>query len=177
MPNRLSWLALGLVLTSLPVAGASDRHGSASLGVERVALVVRDLAKARALYRDALGFEQTAELALGGGPLETLFALPGVSYRAAFLRLGEQRIALVRPSRAGREIGADTRSDDQSFQHLALVVHDIDRVYARLLRQRVAPISHGGPQTIPASNPAAGGIRAFYFRRQEPKRSEHAQRS
>jgi catechol 2,3-dioxygenase-like lactoylglutathione lyase family enzyme len=65
--------------------------------------------------------------------------------------------------RAGRPIPADSRSNDRWFQHLAIVVSDIDLAYAIVLREGAAPISTG-PQELPAWNPKAGGIRAVYFR-------------
>ena len=46
---------------------------------------------------------------------------------------------------------------------MAIVVSDIDRAYAIVLREGAAPISTG-PQELPAWNPNAGGIRAVYFR-------------
>jgi len=49
------------------------------------------------------------------------------------------------------------------FQHIAIVVSDMDKAYQHL---RIHKVRHAstGPQTIPASNKAAAGIRAFYFK-------------
>jgi catechol 2,3-dioxygenase-like lactoylglutathione lyase family enzyme len=77
------------------------------------------------------------------------------------LRLGSEIIELVR--HAGRRLPRDSRSNDRWFQHLAIVVSDIDRAYAIVLREGAAPISTG-PQELPTWNPNAGGIRAVYFR-------------
>jgi catechol 2,3-dioxygenase-like lactoylglutathione lyase family enzyme len=63
----------------------------------------------------------------------------------------------------GRDYPADTRSNDRWFQHIAIITSDMDRAYARLRRHGVEQVS-SGPQTLPDWNPAAGGIRAFYFR-------------
>ena len=65
--------------------------------------------------------------------------------------------------RDGRPVPAESRSNDLWFQHLAIVVSDIDRAYDIVLRAGAAPIS-AGPQILPAWNPDAGGIRAVYFR-------------
>jgi catechol 2,3-dioxygenase-like lactoylglutathione lyase family enzyme len=54
-------------------------------------------------------------------------------------------------------------SNDLWFQHLAIVVRDMDRAYRVLQAHHVASISTS-PQTLPAWNTAAAGIRAFYFR-------------
>ena len=63
----------------------------------------------------------------------------------------------------GRKLPANSRSNDRWFQHLAIVVSDIDRAYAQILRAGATLIS-AGPQTLPAWNLNADGIRAVYFR-------------
>ena len=63
----------------------------------------------------------------------------------------------------GRAIPADSRSNDAWFQHIAIVVRDIDEAYAHLRRNRVRHAS-SGPQTLPRTIPAAAGISAFYFK-------------
>lgn len=57
----------------------------------------------------------------------------------------------------------DSRSHDLWFQHIAIVVSDMDKGYQRLRQHRVKHVSTQ-PQIIPKSNPAAAGIRAFKFR-------------
>jgi len=52
---------------------------------------------------------------------------------------------------------------DRAFQHIAIIVRDMDEAYAVLRRHHVQHASTG-PQVLPASNPNAGGIAAFYFR-------------
>jgi catechol 2,3-dioxygenase-like lactoylglutathione lyase family enzyme len=63
----------------------------------------------------------------------------------------------------GRPVPADARSNDRSFQHVAIVVRDMDRAFEVLRRSRVE-FASTGPQRLPDWNPDAGGIRAFYFR-------------
>jgi catechol 2,3-dioxygenase-like lactoylglutathione lyase family enzyme len=58
---------------------------------------------------------------------------------------------------------ADARANDRVFQHIAIVVSDITRAYA-LLRDHDVEHASTGPQQLPAWNPNAGGISAFYFR-------------
>lgn len=55
------------------------------------------------------------------------------------------------------------RSNDGWFQHLAIVVSNIDAGYAKALGAGATPIS-ARPQLLPTWNPNAGGIRAVYFR-------------
>jgi catechol 2,3-dioxygenase-like lactoylglutathione lyase family enzyme len=113
--------------------------------VDRVVIPVSDLARASGFYTDVLSFT----------PIDTS-ETPGI-----VLHLGSETIELVR--RGGRPLPRDSRSNDRWFQHLAIVVSDIDRAYASVLREGAAPIS-AGPQELPAWNPNAGGIRAVYFR-------------
>jgi len=78
------------------------------------------------------------------------------------MRLGAQDIGLLRFARQGRPYPRDSRSDDLWFQHLAIVVNDMDAAYAHLSLSAVwRPISDGGPQLLPPSN---GAVRAFKFR-------------
>ena len=63
----------------------------------------------------------------------------------------------------GRPIPVDSRSNDQWFQHIAIVVSDMDKAYQQLRAHKVQHTSTG-PQRIPDWNKAAAGIKAFYFR-------------
>ena len=113
--------------------------------VDRIIIPVSDLARASGFYAGALSFT----------PSDT------TETRGTALRLGSETIELVRHD--GRPLPHDSRSNDRWFQHLAIVVSDIDRAYAIVLREGMASISTG-PQELPAWNPNAGGIRAVYFR-------------
>jgi catechol 2,3-dioxygenase-like lactoylglutathione lyase family enzyme len=57
----------------------------------------------------------------------------------------------------------DSRSNDRWFQHIAIIVRDMDAAYT-WLRQNKIHFASSGPQTLPAWNKNAGGIKAFYFR-------------
>ena len=61
------------------------------------------------------------------------------------------------------KIPSDARSNDRTFQHVAIVVSDMAKAYARL-REAKAVHASTGPQKLPAWNPNAGGIEAFYFK-------------
>jgi catechol 2,3-dioxygenase-like lactoylglutathione lyase family enzyme len=78
--------------------------------------------------------------------------------------LGDERIDLMEYlAPHGRPIPSDSRSHDHWFQHIAIIVSDMDRAYAGLRAAGVAHISPE-PQRLPDWNPTAGGIRAFYFK-------------
>jgi catechol 2,3-dioxygenase-like lactoylglutathione lyase family enzyme len=80
------------------------------------------------------------------------------------MRLGDEQIELTEYlTPRGRPIPVDSRSHDRWFQHIAIIVSDMDRAYAWLRQHRVEHASPA-PQRLPDWNPNAGGIRAFYFR-------------
>ena len=135
---------------------------AATAEVRSIALTVSDLDDAERFFTGALGFQREGTpAALSGAQLP---GAGGVSARRSRLRAGNERIDLAQyGGAAGRANPADSRSDDGWFQHLALVTRDIDALEAQVLRSGASAISRG-TQTIPASNAAAGGIRAFYFR-------------
>ena len=126
----------------------------------RISRVVSDLDRAEAFYRDGLGFRVIAR---GRSDQATLAAL-GVGDGAVevVMRLGAEDIALVKFAKRGRPYPRDSRSDDLWFQHLAIVVNDMDLAYVHLSSHAGwCPISEGGPQLLPPSN---GAVRAFKFR-------------
>ena len=84
------------------------------------------------------------------------------AHRAHEARRGNRRAHTVFAPE-GRPIPADWRSNDQAFQHIAIVVSDMDKAYQHLRAHNVRHASTA-PQIIPATNKAAAGIRAFYFK-------------
>ncbi len=129
-----------------------------------VGMTVSDLDRAVAFYTDVLGFEKSSEVEVAGAAYEHLSGVFGMRARVAELRLGEERIELTEYlAPRGRPMPADSRGNDRWFQHIAIVVRDLDRAYAEL-RKRGVEHASTGPQRLPDWNPAAGGIAAFYFR-------------
>jgi catechol 2,3-dioxygenase-like lactoylglutathione lyase family enzyme len=153
----------GLLFASRSLAEPSANHTSA---VRSVSLTVADLEASRDFFVQALGFQaEGAPRQLSGPEFAGLLGVPAAQARSQKLRLGAEMIELVAFAQpAGRPTPADSRSDDLWFQHLALVTSDIDAVHARLAKFKAAAAISAGVQTIPRDNPAAAGIRAFYFR-------------
>lgn len=129
-----------------------------------VTIPVADLERSNAFYTGVLGFEKVGEREEAGAGVERLQGLFGVRRIVATLRLGDEQIELVQYlAPEGRPIPPDSRSNDGWFQHIAIVVRDLDAAYAHLRKHRVRHAS-SGPQVLPLSNPSAGGIGAFYFK-------------
>jgi catechol 2,3-dioxygenase-like lactoylglutathione lyase family enzyme len=127
----------------------------------RISRVVADLARAESFYCDGLGFRSAARGRIDAEMLAA-FELDDASAEEVVLQLGDEEIGLVRFAAPCRPYPQDSRSDDLWFQHMAIVVNDMDAAYEHLSSCRGwHPISEGGPQLLPPSN---GAVRAFKFR-------------
>jgi catechol 2,3-dioxygenase-like lactoylglutathione lyase family enzyme len=134
----------------LAVALAAVASPAPAPRVVSVAIVVKDRAAERAFYTEALGFRFLASAPIEGGRVDRL-------------ALGSERVDLVHYDRDGAPIAPAARSDDRDFQHLAIIVSDMDRAWRHVSRFAIRKVSQS-PQVLPRSNPAAGGIAAVYFR-------------
>jgi catechol 2,3-dioxygenase-like lactoylglutathione lyase family enzyme len=135
--------------------------------VERVGditITVSDLEQSITFYRDVLEFQLDARAELSGEPYDHLTGLTSTRMLSARMTLGNEAIELLEfVSPRGRPVPPESRSNDQWFQHVAIIVSDMERAY-RQLRQRGVQHVSPGPQRLPDWNAAAGGIEAFYFR-------------
>lgn len=124
---------------------------------------VSDMARAVHFYEEVLGFEKIAETEIAGDAYDALSGVAASGARIAHLRLGEQIVEMTEYlSRRGRPIPVPWRGNDLWFQHVAIVVSDMEKAYEQLRRHRVGQISLE-PQTIPETNVAAAGIMALKF--------------
>jgi catechol 2,3-dioxygenase-like lactoylglutathione lyase family enzyme len=149
----------------VPIAASAATRGAPLVSaVGCVGLTVADLDRSVAFYTEVLAFRQEGEREVAGAPWEELTGVFGARTRTARLRLGDECLDVTEYlAPAGRPPPVDARSNDRWFQHIAIVVADMDAAYARL---RAARVEHDstGPQRLPDWNPNAGGIRAFYFK-------------
>jgi catechol 2,3-dioxygenase-like lactoylglutathione lyase family enzyme len=133
-------------------------------GVDSVGLTVSDLERSVEFYSSVLQFQKVSETEVDGESYEHLEGVFGLRMRIARMRLGEEYIELTEfLAPRGRPAPVDARSNDRWFQHVAIIVNDMDSAYQRLREHKVQHAS-SGPQLLPAWNKNAGGIRAFYFR-------------
>jgi len=159
------WLWPGLRLVAVLVLLGAGRSWAARVDeVGCIGSTVADLDRARDFYVRVLGFRADGEREEVGPELERRTGVFASRTRTARLVLGSECIELTEYlAQKGRPVPADSRSNDRDFQHVAIVVSDMDRAYARLREAKVEHAS-SGPQELPAWNPDAGGIKAFYFR-------------
>ena len=129
--------------------------------LHKIGLTVGDADRAQAFYTQALGFELVSETLLEGPNYSQLLGVLEAKARVLSLRLGEEEIELMQfLNQSGTPIPIDSQSNDLWFQHLAIAVSDMDRAYVHLKPFITESISTE-PQTMPASNQAAAGVRAF----------------
>ncbi len=159
----MPWQGRGAV--SPQALTAESRQPIGVSAVASVGLTVSDMRRSVAFYTDVLGFEQVGERAVSGAPFERLVGVRGAHARVVTLRLGDETLELTEYlAPRGRSAPSDWRSNDRWFQHVAIIVRDMDSAFARLQAAGVRHASAGGPQQLPDWNKNAGGIRAFYFR-------------
>lgn len=139
--------------------------------VAGVSITVQDMEREIAFFEQVLDFKKIQDETLQGEAVRLLYDLasPNPQVRAVTLELGQEQIRLldfdpvVKSSPLQQAFNADTRGNDRWFQHLAIVVSNMDTAYQRLLLHKVTHVSTA-PQTLPHYLPNAAGIRAFYFR-------------
>ena len=133
--------------------------------VDAVGMTVADMDRSVEFFSKVLSFEKISDVEVHGSEYEKLQGVFGLRMRVVRLKLGDEidrtdAISRARRAADSRRIGAATIT---GFQHIAIVVSDMDKAYQQLRSHKVRHASTG-PQTIPATNKAAAGIRAFYFK-------------
>jgi catechol 2,3-dioxygenase-like lactoylglutathione lyase family enzyme len=118
--------------------------------VEAAGFTVSDIDKSVDFYQRVLNFRKVTDQRKGAS-------------RVVRIQLGEEQVELVQYQRPGHAFPRDSRANDEWFQHIAIVVSDMQQGYAQLRQNRVRHAS-STPQRLPEWNPNAAGIEAFYFR-------------
>src|SRR5439155_5810741 len=155
--NRIA-LATALALFSAAVLAQSPQ-----VTVESIGMTVSDMDRAVEFY-SALTFQKVSDVEVVGEQYEHLEGVFGARMRIVRMQLGNEYLDLTEYlAPRGRPIPVDSRSNDLWFQHIAIVVRDMDQAFEKFRALKVQFVSTG-PQTLPASLAAAAGIKAFYFR-------------
>lgn len=158
--------ALLLAVVWLPAGAPAAAPKLAPLvqAVDAVGMTVSDVDRSAAFFSDVLSFEKVSDVEVADDRYEHLQGVFGLRMRVVRMRLGEESIELTEYlAPRGRPLPVDSRSNDHWFQHVAIIVSDMDRAYQWLRAHRVEHAS-SGPQLLPSWNRNAAGIRAFYFK-------------
>ena len=158
------WLTVTLVCWAAATPLLADNRGMV-VAVESIGMTVSDMERSVAFYSDVLAFKPVSEVEVDGPEYDQLWGIFGVRARVVKMQLGEQQLELTQflAPPDFRPIPVPSYSNDLWFQHVAIVVRDMEAAWAQLRKHHVRQISPR-PQTIPISNPAAAGIKAIKFR-------------
>jgi uncharacterized protein GlcG (DUF336 family)/catechol 2,3-dioxygenase-like lactoylglutathione lyase family enzyme len=170
----------GDLLGGLGVSGMTPQRdaqigaaGAAALApwphLDAVSFSCADAEACAAFFCTLLGFRRLQAIEPGPG-YARLIGLPGAQLKLVRLALGRERLellevqALAPGQRASRPFPPDSRSNDLWFQHICIVVRELEQASAPV-RQAIASGAlqaiSSAPQRLPDWNPAAAGIEAF----------------
>ena len=153
-----------LVIALLTLCSVSIFAQSPKVAVESIGMTVSDMDRSVEFY-SALTFQKVSDVEVFGEQFEHLEGVFGARMRIVRMQLGNEYLDLTQYlAPPGRPIPADSRSNDLWFQHVAIVVRDMDQAFEKLRALKVQFVSTG-PQTLPPSIKAAAGInQRFDFR-------------
>jgi len=152
-----------LTILAVPVAFTQQSPPLVE-AVDAIGITVSDMDRAVDFYSKVLTFEKVSDTEVSGENFEHLEGVFGLRMRVVRMRLGGEFIELTEfLAPKGRPIPVDSRSNDRWFQHIAIIVSDMDKAYA-WLRQNKVEYASTEPQRLPDWNKNAAGISAFYFK-------------
>src|SRR5262249_11578657 len=157
-------LAIRFLLLATLVASARAEARPLASAVDSVNMTVSDMDRAVDFYSRVLSFKKVWDTEVAGETCENLEGVFGVRMRVVRMQLGDEFIGLTEYfAPKGRPITAGARSDARSFQHIAIIVSDMDKAYV-WLRQNKVKYASSGSNRLPEWNHNAAGIQAFYFK-------------
>ncbi len=153
-----------VILALVILISVGGRGSGLVTTVDAIGMTVGDMDQSVDFYSRVLKFEKVSDTEVWGDAYEHLLGVFGLRMRVVRMKLGAEFIELTEYlAPQGRPYPSDTQSNDRWFQHIAIVVRDMDKAY-QILRENKVRHASSGPQRIPDWNTAAAGIRAFYFR-------------
>src|SRR5215469_6024353 len=162
-------LAAGMLMLAVASSGnagyARDRLQGDVERLEMIGFTVADVDRETTFFTKVLPFEKIADFRVIGSEYDKMEGVFNANMRIVHLKLGEQIVELTQyiSPPTGRPIPVPSYSNDEWFEHMAIVVRDMDAAYKILQGNNVQQIS-AQPITIPESNPGAAGIKAVKFR-------------
>src|SRR5690606_16703297 len=136
-PERFVILFLLLLAASFNTGTASERT-TAVKAVDSIGMTVSDMDSAVDFYSKVLSFEKISDTEVWGSEYESLKGVFGVRMRVVRMRLGDEVIELTEYlTPEGRPYPQGTRSNDGWFQHIAIVVSDMERAFELLRKNKV----------------------------------------
>ena len=136
----------------------STQTNNVQVQIRAISSTVSDAERSLDFYTQAFSFKLISDLTIEAKEYSELQGIEPTRIRLVTLQLGDEVIELIEYlDLEGKPIPQDSQSNDLWFQHLAIVVSDIDRAYDHVKSLAIEPIS-SGLQTLPS------GIGAFKFK-------------
>src|SRR3990167_4822096 len=110
--------------------------------VDAIGITVSDMRRSLDFYTQILPFKLVSDREVTGDAYEHLTGVFGLRMRIVQLQLGDEKINLIEYlAPRGRPIPIDSHSNDRWFQHIAIIVSDMDKAYAQLRGHNVEQVS------------------------------------
>lgn len=149
--------------------------GQKVINLSNVAFTVSDTEVATDFLSKTVNAKVGKSISVEGESLQRLFGIKDdrlkLKITSVFIGAEEVQLLEFKSKLAGRLIPFDSHSNDLWFQHIAIVVKDMDKAYQYASAQSIEHVS-SFPQTLPEYISAAAGISAFYFRDQDDHNME-----
>src|SRR5436190_22209523 len=121
-----------LLIAFLALCSISICAQSPELAIESIGMTVSDMDRAVEFY-SALTFQKVSDIEVLGDEFEHLEGVFGARMRIVQMQLGNEFLDLTQYlAPPGRPIPVDSRSNDLWFQHIAIVVRDMDQSFEKL---------------------------------------------
>src|SRR5947209_8024728 len=147
--HRVALVRMALLLLIGISAHAQEKAPSPIQAVDAVEITVSNMDRAVDFYSRVLDFKKISDLELTGGSYEHVEGVFGLRIRAVRLKLGQGEIELEEwLVLKGLGIPEDSRSNDRWFQHIAIIVSDMDAAFSWLRHNKVE-FASSGPHLLP----------------------------
>src|SRR5437588_12051744 len=128
--HRFLYVSAGLArscVAALVLLSAVCRASSGVIQVQSIGLTVNDVDSEVRFFTEVLPFKEVSRSQAKGRAVDGLLGLQDAQLHVVQLKLGDDNISLTEHSTKGRPIPADSQSFDHWFQHIAIVVSDMDQ--------------------------------------------------
>src|SRR5438445_2763255 len=150
---RAQWHIKFVIIALFALLSVTGFAQSPQVAVESVGMTVSDMDRSVAFY-SALAFQKVSDVEVLGEQYEHLEGVFGARMRIVRMQLGNEYLDLTEYlAPRGRLIPLDSRSNDLWFQHIAIVVRDMDQAFEKLRALKVQS-SRLGPKPCPPPSPA-----------------------
>ena len=117
--------------------------------VHAVGMTVLDVDRSIDFYSRVLPFEMLSDVELSGQEFNHYLGVPGLRARLLRMKSGAEVLELTGyHTPKGRPIPSDSKSNDEWFQHIAVIVSNMQAAHSRMREYNVKQVS-AGPQLLP----------------------------